>query len=190
MYFLLEVGDFHGYVRLPESTLLLMSCTCQVLQIHSLSTIHQVRFGSIGHVSNLGFLNMTCVHLSHAPSCSNMLQKDAIFIERILWTGCQIWQGLVSIKRGLFFGHPLWNWLGIDWMSRSNSCSTSFVFLVLQGGMLRLSLEFLWRTCVGISTFNWKTDVWCFGKQHWIWLWDGNDGNLKIRDTAKLLCEA
>lgn len=64
---------------------------------------------------------------------------------------------------------------------RSNSCSTSFAFSVLQGGMLRLPVEFLWRTCVGISTFNWKSDVWCFGKQLWIWLWDRNEGNLKIK---------
>ena len=80
MHFLVEMGDFNGYVRLPESTLLLMSCTCQVLQIHSLSTIHQVRFGSIGHVSNLGFLNTTYAFKiisamrHHVAICSKRMQ--------------------------------------------------------------------------------------------------------------------
>ena len=78
-----------------------------------------------------------------------------------LWTGCQIWQGLVSIKRGLFFGHPLWNCLGNDWMSRSNSCSTSFAFLVLQGGMLRLSVDFCEERVLGyqLSTENQMFDA-------------------------------
>ena len=95
----------------------------------------------------------------------------------ILWTGCQIWQGLVSIKRGLFFGGILF---GIDWGMIGCPDRTLVQHLSLSWYSRVGCSGCQLNSCDPVLGYQLSTG-WCFGKQLWIWLWDRNEGNLKIK---------